>query len=127
MSAESRIMLVDDETDILNMVKMYLERWGFVVDAFARPEQALAHFEKNYADYSLVLTDIRMPGITGLELANLMLHIKPGIKIMLMTAYEIQPRELEMTLPIVKWQDILRKPFKLVEICTAVKKQLQMT
>jgi len=118
-------MLVDDETDILLMVRKYLERWGFVVETFDKPAQALAHFEKNYADYSLVLTDIRMPGMTGIEMARFMLRIRPETKIILMTAFDIQPNELAASLPIVKWQDILHKPFRLVEVCNAVKKQLQ--
>lgn len=118
-------MLVDDETDLLFLAKTYLEKWGYVVDTFSKPEQALAHFEKHHADYWLVLTDIRMPGMTGIELANLMLRVKPRVKIILMTAYDIKPRELEATLPVVKWQDILHKPFRQVEVCAAVKKQLK--
>jgi CheY-like chemotaxis protein len=120
-----RIMVVDDERDLLYMVKTYLEKWGFAIDTFDKPLNALAHFEKHHADYSLVLTDIRMPGMTGIELARLMLMVKPSIKIALMTAYEIQPRELAATLPVVNWEDIVHKPFRLLEICEAVKKQLQ--
>lgn len=121
----SKIMIVDDEQDLLYMVRLYLEKWGFVVDAFDKPEQALAHFEKKSADYSLVLTDIRMPGMTGIEMANLMQRVKPDVKIVLMTAFDVAPTDLARTLPVIQWQDILRKPFRLVEVCNAVKKQLQ--
>ena len=65
--------------------------------------------------------------MTGLELANLISQIKPEIKIVLMTAYDILPQEIASALPIVKWQDVLHKPFRLVEVCNAVKKQLQVT
>jgi DNA-binding NtrC family response regulator len=117
-------MVVDDETDILRVVKTYLERWGFVVDVFDNPEKALAHFQQNRALYSLVLTDIRMPAMSGLELANHVLRLKPGVKVVLMTAFGLEPADLSTSLPVMKWQDVLRKPFKLAELCNAVKKQL---
>jgi DNA-binding NtrC family response regulator len=126
LSSNPRIMAVEDEEDLLKMVEIYLRRWGFEVDGFTRPAKALEHFERNHAAYSLVLTDIRMPDMTGLELASRMHKIKPDIKVVLMTAFDLSPKDLETTLPIVKYDSILLKPFRLAEICNAVKKQLQV-
>jgi DNA-binding NtrC family response regulator len=126
MSDVPRIMVVEDEEDLLKMVEIYLRRWGFTVDGFTSPTEALEHFEKNHAIYSLVLTDIRMPEMTGLELAGFVNKIKPDIKVILMTAFDISQRDLETTLPIVEYSSILLKPFRLAEICNAVKKQLQV-
>jgi two-component SAPR family response regulator len=67
-----------------------------------------------------------MPDMTGLELAERVHNIKPDIKVILMTAFDLSPKDLETTLPIVKYSSILFKPFKLAEICNAVKKQLQV-
>ena len=127
MSSSCRILVVDDERDLVRMVELYLKSWRFEVDAFTDPVQALAFFEKNPSFFSLVLTDIRMPHMSGLELAQRMLKIKPDVKIMLMTAYQVDTLDLETSLPIIKYKDILRKPFRLAEICSAVKKQLQVT
>jgi CheY-like chemotaxis protein len=74
-------------------------------------------------DFSLILTDIRMPAMSGIELATLMLQKKPNIRILVMIAYEISPRDLESNLPIIKGEDILQKPFRLEQVCTAVKKR----
>lgn len=120
-------MVVEDDDDILKIVKLYLKKWGFDVDAFSDPVQALAHFQKNHDDYAVVLTDVRMPNMTGIELAQLMKMLKPGIKVVFMTAFEITQTEQENSSATIRHEEILKKPFRLVEVCSAVKKQLQMT
>lgn len=122
-----RILIVDDEPDLLKMVEMYLKAWGFEIDAFTDPVKALGYFQKNHAFFSLVLTDVRMPHMSGLELAQHILRIKPDMKIMLMTAFQIDLLTLETSLPIIRHEDILKKPFRLKEICGSVKKQLHIT
>ncbi|HYD90004.1 MAG TPA: response regulator [Flavobacterium sp.] len=119
-------MIVDDEPDLLRMVELYLKTWKFDVEAFNDPFKALDYFQKNPYLFSLVLTDIRMPQMSGIELAKKIMQIKPDIKIILMTAYQVDSIDLKGNLPIVKYEDILKKPFRLVEICGAVKKQLQI-
>jgi CheY-like chemotaxis protein len=121
------IMLVEDDLDLLDMVGRYLKQWNFAVDPFNDPLEALAQFEKNPESYSLVITDIKMPQMNGIQMASHMLRAKPDIKIVLMTAYDVIPDDLKSSLPVVKYQDILRKPFRLLEMCNAVKKQLQAT
>ena len=124
------IMLVDDEEDILNIVQKYLQKWGFVVEAFSDSIVALEHFKAKPDYYHLLLTDIRIPGMTGIELASRITETKPGVPIVFMTAYETDGVELPVTTAaagstnIIKRDDIVKKPFRLVEICTAVKKQL---
>ena len=119
-------MVVDDEFDIVMIIRRYLERWGFNVDTFTNPLHALQVFKANPDRYSLVLTDIRMPEMSGIRLAGLLQAIKSDIKVVIMTAYEVTPEELQEHLPTITHQDILQKPFKLLQICTAVKKQLQV-
>jgi DNA-binding NtrC family response regulator len=125
MTVTGRIMVVDDEFDIVFIIRKYLERWGFDVDTFTNPLYAYEVFKANPERYALVLTDIRMPEMTGIRLAKLIQEIKPRMKVVIMTAYEVTPEELSEHLPTIAHQDILQKPFKLLQICTAVKKQLQ--
>ena len=125
MAVTGRIMAVDDEFDIVFIIRRYLERWGFDVDTFTNPLYAYEVFKANPERYALVLTDIRMPEMTGIRLAKLFQEIKPNMKVVIMTAYEVTPEELFEHLPTITHQDILQKPFKLLQICTAVKKQLQ--
>jgi len=125
VSETGRIMVVDDEFDIISIIRRYLEKWGFDVDTFTNPVYAYEIFKANPGRYSLLLTDIRMPEMTGIRLASLIREIKPSVKVVIMTAYEVAPRELSEHLPSITHEDILQKPFKLLQICTAVKKQLQ--
>jgi CheY-like chemotaxis protein len=124
---DNRIMVVDDEPDLLRMVELYLRSWKFEVDSFTNPIEALAHFQENPSAFSLLLTDIRMPQMTGVELAQRVLWLKPEMKVMLMTAYEVDSLTFQSGLPLVKHEDILKKPFRLAEICEGVKKQLQIS
>ena len=127
MAATGRIMIVDDDFDIIYVVRQYLVKWGFEVDSFTNPVYALQKFKENPDQYSLILTDIRMPEMSGIRLAMLIQEIKPSIKVVIMTAYELTPDELGEHLPTISHDDILQKPFRLLQVCTAIKKQLQIT
>jgi CheY-like chemotaxis protein len=75
-----RIMAVDDEPDILRKVEISLGKWGYAVDAFTDPIAALAHFQKNASKYSLILTDVKMPGMRRAELARRAKKIRPDMR-----------------------------------------------
>jgi DNA-binding NtrC family response regulator len=119
-------MVVDDEIDIVFIIRRYLEKWGFSVDTFTNPNFALETFTAYPDRYSIALVDIRMPEMSGTTLANRMLTVKPDMNIIIMTAFEIEPSDLASSLPTIKRSDILKKPFKLVQICNAVKKHLKV-
>ena len=86
---ESKIMVVDDDFDVVTLVKMTLQKSGFKnVAAFTKPSLALENFKIGYEDYCLVISDIRMPEMNGFEFARLVSRIKPEIKVLLMTALD---------------------------------------
>jgi DNA-binding NtrC family response regulator len=88
-------MVIDDDFDIATLVKITLQKNGFKnVFAFTKPSLALEHFKINLNDYNLVICDIRMPEMNGFELAKNINQIKPGIKILLMTAFDIDDESL---------------------------------
>jgi two-component system response regulator HydG len=122
------IMVVDDEQDILGIVRKYLQKWNFEVDTFSDPFVALEQFKSRPDYYRLLITDIRMPGMTGTELASKVINLKPEINVVLMTAFETDnvalPVNAQGSTNVVKRQDILKKPFRLEQVCQAVKKQL---
>jgi CheY-like chemotaxis protein len=104
-----------------------LERWGYSVDTYTNPAFALQIFKNNPNRYSMILTDIRMPEMSGVTLATMMQKVKPDVKIVIMTAFEIEPDDLSMNLPTITHDEILKKPFSLIQICEAVKKRLGRT
>ncbi len=126
LSKKKIIMIVDDELDILHIVRQYLEKWGFRVEDFSNPSVAFQRFKQNPDAYALCLIDFRMPEMSGIVLAAMMRKAKPDIKIIIMTAFEIVAEDLQPSLPTIKRDDIIQKPFKMIQICTAVKKQLKI-
>ena len=117
------IMVVDDELDVLDTVRRGLENWGYQVDTFSNPHVALQAFTGSPFRYSLILTDFRMPGLTGVELAKQAQRIRNDVKVLIMTAFELD-QEMLRGVPTIDKSEILKKPFRLDQLCKAVKKSL---
>ncbi|HEY6589242.1 MAG TPA: response regulator [Nitrososphaeraceae archaeon] len=107
-----RIMVVDDERDILSIVKRGLESKNrFQVDIFIDAESALTSLKENSNDYyDLVLTDIRMPKINGFELYRRIKESNPSMKIVFITAFEINKEEFSKVIPSLDVIDFISKP-----------------
>jgi len=87
---DSRILVIDDESMILDTVKMILEDLGCVVDTASDP---LDGIERAIAGcYDLVITDIRMPVRDGSEVIEAVLAVKPRTRMLVMTAWPDDPR-----------------------------------
>lgn len=82
-----RIMLVDDDQAILTLTKVFLTRAGFVTEPFANPKAALERFQAAPTEFSVVLSDLTMPGLTGVELAAAIHAIRPELPIILSSGY----------------------------------------
>lgn len=117
-------MLVDDESDILNILRTGLARYGHKVMAFSDPMLALKEFAVNHSDYALILTDLRMPAMSGLQLAIRAKEIDADVKLMVMTAFELSSYELSHEVPYVRLEDVLKKPFSLSNICKVIDKKV---
>jgi CheY-like chemotaxis protein len=86
---KTRILAVDDEDDVIYIVKRILEEVGlFQVDAFADPTVALSYFRPNR--YDLVILDIRMPYINGLELYKKIKAIDEKVKVCFLSAVYVK-------------------------------------
>ncbi len=87
LRGEERILVVDDELEIVSVLTQMLESLGYQVSAFNSSEVALANFKRRPADFDLVITDQTMPHMTGEELAREMLRLRPELPIILCTGY----------------------------------------
>jgi CheY-like chemotaxis protein len=125
MSLESgSILILDDEFDIINPIKHSLNRIRLNVYAFTDPLLALEHFRINYKDYILVVSDIRMPGMNGFEFVRKVREISPTIKILLMSAFEINSTELSAGLGETKIEGFIQKPISLREMNIVIQKHI---
>jgi DNA-binding NtrC family response regulator len=115
-----RIMVVDDERDILSIVKRGLESKNrFKVETFIDAESALESLKENSDNYyDLVLTDIRMPKINGFELYRRIKESTPSMKIVFITAFEINKEEFSKVIPSVDVIDFISKPVSMSTLIT---------
>jgi DNA-binding NtrC family response regulator len=82
----AHILVVEDDPSHLEILKRHLERCGYRVEAAESAEQALSRFSR-FAPH-LVLSDLRMPGISGFELLRKLKADAPDVTVVLMTAYD---------------------------------------
>jgi len=92
-----RIMVVDDEPDAVNILKKGLERKGFHVAGYTNPVEALSNFARH--QYDIVLTDIRMPQMNGIDFFRQLRARDNEVLICFVTAYEQFRHDFEIAHP----------------------------
>jgi two-component system, cell cycle sensor histidine kinase and response regulator CckA len=82
-----RILVVDDEVPLGQLVGEILEVNGYCATVHANPRTALAAFQANPASFSAVITDQTMPGMTGLELVREIRLLRPDLPVIMVSGY----------------------------------------
>ena len=104
-------MVVDDEKDILRLIESYLDKRRIQHVGFSDPLDALTHFQQNSTKYDVVLSDIRMPHMSGLELAEHITALNPKVKILMMSAFVIDSNQMRRLQADQKVVEFVAKPF----------------
>jgi DNA-binding NtrC family response regulator len=125
MPANKSILVVDDEFDIVNLIKQALQKQGFTTYAFTDPLLALEHLKTNSESYGLVLADVRMPAMNGFELVKKIKSMHPTIKLLLMSAFEFNDRDLSKVLTSIKIDGYIQKPVSTKQLINIIEKHLQ--
>jgi DNA-binding NtrC family response regulator len=127
----ANLLVVDDDSDIARVLKQGLLKNRFLVSAFTNPEEALKNFQSNSKDYCLMLSDIRMPGMSGIRLARKVKEINPNVKVVLMTSFEIKDNEFSKVFPSTQVDGFVQKPIgienltnKILDIIGETKRRL---
>jgi DNA-binding NtrC family response regulator len=97
MSTNNRIVsIVDDELDITQLYQdaIYGKIDGISVVCFNNPVTALEHFIENKKDYALVISDLRMPNMNGLDLLKKVKMLNSNVRTILVSAYEVKEDEV---------------------------------
>ena len=113
---QANLLVVDDDSDIAYVLKQSLLKNGFLVSAFTSPEEALQNFQSNSKDYCLMLSDIRMPEMSGIQLARKVKEINPEVKVVLMTSFEIKDNEFSKVFPSTQVDGFVQKPFRIKDL-----------
>jgi len=116
----TRLLIIDDDSDIVHVLKLGLQKNGFLVDAFTNPEKALQSFKSNAESYFLMLSDVRMPVISGIQLAKKVKEINPNVKVVLMTAFEIRDNEFSKVFPSTQVDGFVQKPIGIRDLTNKI-------
>ncbi|MEJ2131085.1 MAG: response regulator [Gammaproteobacteria bacterium] len=81
------ILLVDDEQSVANFLRVLLERRGYKVTVCTKSREALRMFQENPAEFDMVITDQTMPHMTGVELADEMMAVRPDVPVIICSGY----------------------------------------
>jgi DNA-binding NtrC family response regulator len=114
------LLVVDDDPDIVQVLKLGLLKNRFLVNAFTNPEEALQSFKSNAESYCLVLSDVRMPGFSGIQLAKKVKEINPAVKTVLMTAFEVRDSEFSKVFPSTQVDGFVQKPIGINDLTNKI-------
>jgi PAS domain S-box-containing protein len=121
----ARILFVDDETELVDMVKQLLEHKGYQVESKTSAAAALEVFRARPDEFDLVITDMTMPHMTGEKFAIELMAIRPDIPIILCTGYnEMISAEKAKALGI---KEFVMKPIIMREMARTIRKVLDKT
>lgn len=116
ISSPHSVMVVDDEIELATLFKSFLQNEGYDTVSFTDPHVALEYFKETSARHSLIITDMRMPGMCGIELAKKIRKINDKIKIFLMTAFDISDLEDNSDFKAACIDRLLQKPIRFSEL-----------
>ncbi len=113
---QGSIMLVDDESDLSEVLALGLEEDGHRVNSFTDAAEALEKFKEAPDEYSLILADIRMSPMDGIELAKQVLKVRWDTKIIFMTALEIKGNIKRKLNELPQQCEVILKPFSFSDL-----------
>jgi DNA-binding NtrC family response regulator len=118
-----RILVIDDELDMLMLLRMIIEdNTDYEVETTNNPSEAVKMVMKN--DYDLVISDLKMPGMDGLELFDEVKGMKPDLPLIIITAYgSLETADEAMKMGVA---DFITKPFRKDSILFTINRVLEL-
>lgn len=116
MPTRPTVMVVDDEKELAELFSRFLELSGFDCSYYTDPHLALDNFIENSNNYCLIIVDLKMPGLDGLQLARRLREYNKTVKILLVTGYLVEENvDYDMTKR-AGIDIVLEKPFHFKEL-----------
>lgn len=120
MSTPPIVMVVDDDDELARLFKRLLEGNGFSSVSFNDPLLALKHFKDDPHRYWLVIADLKMPNLNGIDLAKNIRNISSSVKILLITGFFDDEHLNKPDFIEARISEVLHKPVKLGELLECV-------
>ncbi|QYY36541.1 PAS domain S-box protein [Ruficoccus sp. ZRK36] len=118
-----RILLVDDEREIINVMQRHLTFLGYDVTIFSESPEAEKAFLSAPDDFDILVTDQVMPNLTGLELIEKIRTVRPDFPAVIMTGFSrtVSPERMEM----LKRSSVIMKPYSLTDLTKTIRSLLE--
>jgi DNA-binding NtrC family response regulator len=121
------IAIVDDVPDTLKLFRDFLSKIKDIsIFTFTDPLMAIEHFRMNKNEYVLVISDLRMPNLNGIELVKIIKDLNPLVRTILMTAFAIKDDLFQEYVREEIINGFLQKPVLLPDLYDQVRKQLRI-
>jgi CheY-like chemotaxis protein len=120
---KNNILYLDDEEPLAVLMKRMLEHLGHRVSAFTRSEEALSAFKAAPADFDLILTDLSMPGMSGIEFAESVRAVRPDAFVVIVTGH-VQEKDVVRAREVGVHQ-VIQKPSNLADMARTVTRLLE--
>ena len=124
-AGHGRILFVDDEQELVEIGKQMLERLGYEMVARTDPAEALEIFREKPERFDLVITDLTMPNMTGIQLARELKQIRPDIPVILCTGFSEKKDSEKAEASCVS--ELVMKPVVKKEMAERIRKVLLQT
>ncbi len=124
MSSKLCILVVDDCMDIANAIKLTLQLDDYNVDAYDNPLLALDYFKSNPKKFTAVISDIRMPVMSGIELVTNIKKLESNVIAIFMTAFDVDYVKQDLEKCDYEIAGIFQKPLKMKDLSERVRKHL---
>ena len=120
----TKILVVDDETDITTSIKKALTSSGFEVDVYNEPQKALSDFKPHVYDLSLI--DFRMPKMNGFELYREIKKKEDSAKVCFLSAFVMHRDEFKKIFPTSDVKCFIQKPVGAKDLVSHIKSELNL-
>lgn len=121
------VMIIDADRAAVARGLAALQASGYCAVGFIDPSKALAEFRKNARQYALIISDMRMPRMSGFELARRIYEIKHDMPIVFMTAFEIAMPEFLRLFPSCKVAELVTKPVSGAQLVKIARRYVGIT
>lgn len=116
------IMIVDDDSDTVNLFKDYLKEHGYQVESYTNPLNALSSFRPGR--YDLLLIDVKMPIMNGFQLYRELKEVDETCKVCFITAFEVYYESLLEFFPNLDVTCFIKKPIAKEELLSRIDSEL---
>jgi DNA-binding NtrC family response regulator len=127
------VLLVDDEIDILSVIRPQLQEYGFNTCCFTKPGIALEHYKTSSYTHDIVISDLQMPNMNGIEFIKKVKEIDSNVKVFLMACFERNDLESLLTPSSIKSSssptrlmidEFILKPFSIEKLIILINKHV---